>query len=122
MTRLDDQEGCFWCAGVGGSSQIAISQRGKIKQRNPNQTLNLKNPKFRKPCRLQEEHEKTGKAIGLDVYGGGAMLPEDQGIWDNYTVKKHFIMLSTVIASQLLLVDEVMRAGRNMKRSGPGGH
>lgn len=70
---------------------------------------------------LTEEHEKTGEAVGLDVYGGGAMLPADQGIWDNFTVKKHFIMLSTVIASQLLLVDEVMRAGRNMKRSGPSG-
>eukprot|EP00501_MAST-03F_sp_TOSAG23-6_P001474 GSMAST32.ASY1.ANO1.1532.1 assembled CDS len=70
---------------------------------------------------LQEEHEKTGNAVGLDVYGGGGMLPADMGIWDNYTVKRHFIMLSTVIASQLLLVDEVMRAGRNVKRSGPSG-
>ena len=75
----------------------------------------------RRVLELEEEHAKSGKAVGLDVYGGGAMLPADQGIWDNFTVKKHFIMLSTVIASQLLLVDEVMRAGRNMKRQGPGG-
>ena len=29
-------------------------------------------------------------------------------------MKRQFIQLSTVIASQLLLVDEVMSAGRNM--------
>lgn len=51
---------------------------------------------------------------GLDVLTGKALLPSIEGIWDNYRVKRQFIQLSTVIASQLLLVDEVMSAGKNM--------
>ena len=34
-----------------------------------------------------------------------------QGIYDNYRVKKQMIHSCTVIASNLLLVDEIMRAG-----------
>mmetsp|Transcript_16194 Transcript_16194/g.51497 ORF Transcript_16194/g.51497 Transcript_16194/m.51497 type:complete len:536 (-) Transcript_16194:1165-2772(-) len=63
---------------------------------------------------LQEEHERSGEAVGLDVETGKPSLPAMEGIWDNYTVKKHFVQLSTMIASQLLLVDQVMRAGRSM--------
>ena len=43
------------------------------------------------------------------------MLPDQEGIWDNYRVKRQWLHLSTVLATQLLPVDEVMRAGRNMK-------
>ena len=45
-----------------------------------------------------------------------------QGIWDSYTVKKQILNLSTVLASQLLLVDEVMKAGKAMGKApaGPG--
>lgn len=53
-------------------------------------------------------------AVGLDVNSGEASSPAEAGIWDNYVVKRQFIQLSTVIASQLLLVDELMRAGRRM--------
>lgn len=63
---------------------------------------------------LQEELGRTGQAIGLDLFSGEPMLPEQHGIWDNYRVKRQCIQLSTVLASQLLLVDEVMRAGKNM--------
>ena len=68
----------------------------------------------------QEEHQKAGKAVGIDVETGEPSLPAEAGIWDNALVKRQFISLSTIMASQLLLVDEVMRAGRNMKRGGPG--
>jgi T-complex protein 1 subunit zeta len=68
----------------------------------------------------QEEHQKTGHAIGIDVETGDPSLPAEVGIWDNVIVKRQFISLSTILAGQLLLVDEVMRAGRNMKRGGPG--
>ena len=51
---------------------------------------------------------------GIDILTGKAMLPSIEGVWDNYRVKRQFIQLSTVIASQLLLVDEVMSAGKNM--------
>ena len=36
------------------------------------------------------------------------------GVWDSYIVKKQTLNLSTVLASQLLLVDEVMKAGKAM--------
>jgi len=68
--------------------------------------------------KLQEERASSGAAIGLDVESGDPILPESEGIWDNYRVKRQFLQLSTVIASQLLLVDEVMRAGRKMGNKG----
>ena len=49
------------------------------------------------------------------------MIPADEGVWDNVRVKRQCLHLSTVLASQLLLVDEVMRAGKQMgKSAGPG--
>ena len=64
---------------------------------------------------LQEERARTGAAIGLDVYTGKPCLPELAGVWDNYRVKRQYIVLATVLASQLLLVDEVLRAGRGSR-------
>lgn len=64
--------------------------------------------------KLQEERERSGAAVGLDVHSGEPMLPEQHGIFDNYIVKRQFLHLSTVLATQLLLVDEVMRAGKKM--------
>lgn len=52
--------------------------------------------------------------VGLDVNSGKPTSPAVAGVWDNYIVKRQFVQLSTVIASQLLLVDELMRAGRRM--------
>jgi len=68
---------------------------------------------------LQEERSKSGLMVGLDVKTGAAISPEDQGIWDNVRVKRQSLYLSTVLASQLLLVDEVMRAGKQMGKQ-PG--
>jgi len=64
---------------------------------------------------LQEEHAK-GHIVGLDLTTGECLSPEEEGIWDNYRVKKHLINSSAVIATQLLLVDEILRAGKNMVR------
>lgn len=63
---------------------------------------------------VQEEHANSGEAVGIDLYTGEPMLPGQEGIWDNYRVKRQFIHLATTLASQLLLVDEVMRAGKQM--------
>lgn len=63
---------------------------------------------------LQEERQSSNLMVGLDVSTGEVMLPQDQGIWDNVRVKRQSLYLSTVLASQLLLVDEVMRAGKQM--------
>lgn len=61
--------------------------------------------------RLQEEAELSPDPIGLDLSTGEPMKPADLGVFDNYIVKKQIINSCTVIASNLLLVDEVMRAG-----------
>jgi len=52
--------------------------------------------------------------VGLDLETGKPMLPAKLGIWDNYRVKKQLLHLGSLIAIKLLLVDEVMRAGRKM--------
>merc|ERR1712142_1226997 len=58
---------------------------------------------------LQEGAITTG--VGLDCDSGEAVMPQDKGIYDNYRVKRQMINSCTVIASNLLLVDEIMRAG-----------
>ena len=63
---------------------------------------------------MQEEQERTGQKVGLDVVTGDTMSPEAEGIWDNSNVKRQSIHLSTVLATQLLLVDEIMKAGKKM--------
>jgi len=51
----------------------------------------------------------------------GEPLPAGvSNVWDNYIVKKQFLHLAPVLAQQLLLVDEVMRAGKQMRRPQPG--
>ncbi len=51
------------------------------------------------------------KFPGLDLKTGQAMDPLSAGIVDNYCVKRQLIHSCTVIASNLLLVDEIMKAG-----------
>ncbi|KAK3597205.1 hypothetical protein CHS0354_003710 [Potamilus streckersoni] len=61
--------------------------------------------------RLQEEYTGPEQAVGLDIKTGEAIIPVDHGILDNYRVKKQLLHSCTVIATNLLLVDEIMRAG-----------
>lgn len=61
---------------------------------------------------LQEAGDSSGKVpVGVDCGSGEAINPVDLGIYDNYRVKKQMIHSCTVIACNLLLVDEIMRAG-----------
>ena len=55
----------------------------------------------------------------LIVFIGEAMEPKSLGIYDNYRVKKQLIHSSTSIAMNLILVDEILRAGLSSLR--PGG-
>ena len=64
---------------------------------------------------LQEEMERVQQPVGLDVDTGKPMLPKQLGVFDNYRVKRQMLALCTVLATQLLLVDEVMRAGRGSR-------
>jgi len=64
---------------------------------------------------LQEEHH-DGHCVGLNIQTGAAIDPIKEGIYDSYIVKKHLLQASATIASQLVLVDQIMRAGRNMQK------
>lgn len=60
---------------------------------------------------LQDAYTASKKLVGLDLKSGGALFPMEHGIIDNYRVKRQIIHSATIIASNLLLVDEIMRAG-----------
>ena len=66
---------------------------------------------------VQDEQEK-GTNAGFDALSGQAVDPMLHGIYDNTIVKRQILHSAPVIASQLLLVDEVIRAGRNMRQRG----
>lgn len=68
--------------------------------------------------KLQSEHCESKAAVGLDVTTGDCISPSMEGIFDNYCVKKQMLNLTPVLAQQLLLVDEVIRAGRQMGKGG----
>ena len=61
--------------------------------------------------KLIHEHVANGLVVGLDLNSGEPINPMDVGIFDNYSVKKQLINSCAVIANNLLLVDEIMRAG-----------
>ena len=61
---------------------------------------------------VQEAGDNAGQVpVGIDCGSGEAINPVGLGIYDNYRVKKQMIHSCTVIACNLLLVDEIMRAG-----------
>lgn len=64
---------------------------------------------------LEEECAK-GLTAGLDLATGGTLDPRASGIYDNYIVKRQMLGLAGVISTQLLLVDEILRAGRDASR------
>jgi len=59
--------------------------------------------------KLQEEHNK-GNKVGLDVLTGEPIDPMAAAIFDNYIVKRQILNSTIVMTSQLLLVDEVLKA------------
>ncbi|XWS75448.1 hypothetical protein CRYUN_Cryun01aG0088700 [Craigia yunnanensis] len=63
-----------------------------------------------------QKESMTGNIVGLNHQTGDPMDPQMEGIFDNYSVKRQIINSGPLIASQLLLVDEVIRAGRNMQK------
>jgi len=61
---------------------------------------------------LQDEFSK-GKNVGLNIYSGEPLDPDAEGIYDNYTVKRQMLQTASVVATQLLLVDEILKAGKS---------
>lgn len=60
--------------------------------------------------------EAANGVVGMDISTGKPVPSQSIGVWDNVIVKKQFLHLGSLIAIKLLLVDEVMRAGRQMKK------
>ncbi|KAG6334944.1 hypothetical protein ID866_4142 [Astraeus odoratus] len=61
---------------------------------------------------LQDE-QSGGKTVGLDLQSGEPFDPTVEGIWDNYRVKRQMLHSCSVIATNLLSTDEILRAGRS---------
>lgn len=53
--------------------------------------------------------------VGLDLASGEPFDPVTEGVYDNYRVIRHMLHSSTVIASNLCQIDEIVKAGRSMK-------
>jgi len=70
--------------------------------------------------KVQEEQERSNTKVGLDLNTGECMDSAALGVWDSYTVKKQILNLATILANQLLLVDEVMKAGKAMGKPQAG--
>jgi len=66
-----------------------------------------------KLLKVVSEREAKNLPIGISVSTGDPIDPVMEGIWDNYIVKKQMLGLAPVLAQQLLLVDEVIRAGKS---------
>jgi len=66
--------------------------------------------------KLLEEEAKGSTKIGIDISTGEPMDPVAEGIYDNFAVKRQMLDSAAIISSQLLLVDEVIKAGRQMKK------
>ncbi|KAK2197863.1 bifunctional GroEL-like equatorial domain superfamily/Chaperonin TCP-1 [Babesia duncani] len=61
--------------------------------------------------------ESTDRIVGIDLKTGNLQIPAAEGVWDNYSVKRQTLTIATTVAQQMLLVDEVIRAGRSMNAS-----
>uniref|UniRef100_A0A8C6QTM9 Chaperonin containing TCP1 subunit 6B n=1 Tax=Nannospalax galili TaxID=1026970 RepID=A0A8C6QTM9_NANGA len=61
--------------------------------------------------KIQTQHAESKELVGIDVNTGEPMVAAEAEVWDNYCVKKHLFHSCTVIATNILLVDEIMRAG-----------
>lgn len=71
-----------------------------------------------KLLKVISERESKRTAVGLSVATGDVIDPAMEGILDNYRVKRQMLGLSPVLAEQLLLVDEVIRAGKSASNAG----
>ena len=66
--------------------------------------------------KISKEYREKKQLMGIDIKTGDPINPINYGIFDNYCVKKSFLNIGPVLAQQLLMVDEVMRAGKEMKK------
>lgn len=67
--------------------------------------------------KLKDAFSQGCPVVGLDLDTGETLDPCDTGIFDGLMVKKQMIQLSAAIATKILLVDQIIRAGRQMKKN-----
>jgi len=73
--------------------------------------------------KTQDAINEFKKPFGIDLNTGEPVLPADIGVYDNYCVKRQLLHNAPVLASQLLQIDTIMRAGMatvKPKATGPG--
>lgn len=54
-----------------------------------------------------------GRIVGVDLQSGESMDPVEEGVWDSFRVIRNGIVAATGIASNLLLCDELLKAGKS---------
>lgn len=67
------------------------------------------------------QDEIEDRVVGIDLRSGEPMDPTVEGVWDSYRVMRNAISAATGIASNLLLCDELLKAGRSSLKEGGGG-
>eukprot|EP00917_Polyrhabdina_sp_WS-2016_P019479 GHVP01041648.1.p1 GENE.GHVP01041648.1~~GHVP01041648.1.p1 ORF type:complete len:540 (+),score=102.83 GHVP01041648.1:26-1621(+) len=63
---------------------------------------------------ITEKESNPGAEIGVDLRNGGVMSPLVEGVLDNFIVKRQLLTLAPSFATQLLVVDEIIKAGKQM--------
>ena len=67
-----------------------------------------------------EATKKEGKPFGIDIDTGEVLGAEARAVYDNVCVKRNFLSIAPALAQQLLQIDEIIRAGKQMgKEKGP---
>lgn len=66
--------------------------------------------------KLMDAHQESSNTAGLDLDTGEILDPIAAGILENHCVKMQLLQLATVISTKILLVDQIIRAGRRMKK------
>lgn len=70
---------------------------------------------------LRSEHEKGGKSMGLDVYGGKVIDMIDAGAVEPARVKHQAISSAVEAANMILRIDDVISSKEEEKPAAPGG-
>lgn len=61
-----------------------------------------------------DEFKKSKIPVGINCTKQEIITPEKLAIYDNYMAKKQFLHIAPSLVEQLLLVDEIMKAGKGM--------
>lgn len=60
-----------------------------------------------------QDDVEDGRVVGVDLALGEPMDPGVEGVWDSYRVVRNAILAAVGIASNLLLCDELLKAGKS---------